>query len=315
MKSEFHSESHEAQTGFYLSRQPASDRWRKNMTDNVNCSKNECQSEIVSTVLPFQSIENIRDLGGIPAADGLLIRPGHLFRSAALCDASKHDIETLSLMGLRKVFDLRTELEAAAKPDHLAKGWMLFHEPVLHETTLSEAFGSEVRFAEQTVKNMDQTMKEAYVLMLSSPRGQKTWKTLFEQMLREDTPILFHCTEGKDRTGMAAALIEHALGVPEDLILKDYLDTNRIASSLIRKDEDLAGRLHLMKDGRLREDVIDFITARKDYYEAADHWIRMNYGSWIGYLKKELGLSEDDLSALRSMWLLPGSSQSLKQSN
>ena len=218
-------------------------------------------------------------------------------------------------MGLKKVFDLRTEWEAAAKPDHLAKGWTLFHEPVLHETTLSEAFGSEVRFAEQTMKNMDQTMKEAYVLMLSSPRGQKTWKTLFEQMLLEDAPILFHCTEGKDRTGMAAALIEHALGVPEDLILKDYLDTNRIASSLIRKDEGLANRLHLMKECRLREDVIDFITARKDYYDAADHWIRMNCGSWMGYLKKELGLSEKDISRLRLMWLLPEGTQSLKQSN
>lgn len=70
-----------------------------------------------------------------------------------------------------------------------------------------------------------------------------------------------------------------------------------------------------MKECRLREDVIDFITARKDYYDAADHWIRMNCGSWMGYLKKELGLSEKDISRLRLMWLLPEGTQSLKQSN
>lgn len=258
---------------------------------------------MTTTLLPFSTIDNLRDLGGLYTPEGKMIKPGRLFRSANLHHASQHDLDTLNLMGLKKVFDLRTEWEVAAEPDHLHAGWKLFHEPLLHETTLASQFGSELNFVKSTVEDMNETMKDAYILMFSSERGKESWKVLFKELLKDHSPVLWHCTEGKDRTGMTAALIEHALGIEEELILKDYLETNTAARRLIQKDEDEAAHIPGFGNGVLKEDVKDFVTASPAYYQAADSWIKSGYGSWKGYLKQEVGLSDADFERLETLWL------------
>lgn len=289
----------------------------KNTTTNnmeLNDSKEESTSlhqmlntspqENVSILLPFKTIHNLRDLSGLTTANNKRIKNGKMFRSANLHHASTEELMILNRMGLKRIFDLRTEWESDAQPDRLFKSWKLFMEPVLHESILSSFYGGQISFAVHAIKDMNKAMQEASILMLSSERGKKTWKKLFEELLKDDTPILWHCTEGKDRTGMAAALIEHALSIDEDQILADYLQTNIDAAGLIKSDEQAADRIILFDRRLLEEDVDDFVTARKDYYEAANQWIKENYGSWKSYLKQEIGLSDSDFERLEKNWLI-----------
>jgi protein-tyrosine phosphatase len=115
---------------------------------------------------------------------------------------------------------------------------------------------------------------------------------LFAHLLAQDAPLVFHCTAGKDRTGLAAALILSALGVSQADILQDYLLTN----ALYRHD---AGQ-----GAPFSAQVMDVVwRVREDFLHAALQAIDADYGSMAQYLQNGLGLAEPDLERLRQMYL------------
>lgn len=175
------------------------------------------------------TIRNIRDLGGMRTADGRAIRPRRLIRSAHLGGASEEDLQFLrSEEGLAAVLDLRTNQERQEKPDH-AEGFDYFAIPVIDDLRAGithEQGAEEKEFPD---------MAFLYRLMVTRPETQAGFARALHQIFTWDYSrgaILWHCTEGKDRCGMTAALVLEALGVNRDAILRDYLETNR--TSLLR---------------------------------------------------------------------------------
>ena len=259
--------------------------------------------EKVDLPVPAKGIRNLRELAGIPTREGRVIRQGLLFRSADLHHASQEDLLMLNDLGLKRVADLRTQWEIDAAPDELEKDWRLFHLPVLHEETMSRSEHGQLQLLKLAAEDPFAMLKEAYRDMMISPSGTRAWKQFFALLLESDEPILWHCTQGKDRTGMAAALLLHALNVDEKLIEEEYLQTNLYVGSVIRSMPDLKIRTPLKQDLSALDAAISY--AWPQYYDSAAQSVLEDYGGWDSYLRDALGLEQKDLDLLRERYTEP----------
>ena len=162
-------------------------------------------------------IQNMRDLGGIRTADGRRIRPGMLVRSAHLAKAEEAD-----LRGISAVMDLRTPGESREAPDRTC-GREYIPLPIFDDVQagISHEHGAE----DWGIPDMA-VLYGRLVTECAEAFG-RALRTVMEHDFAGGA-ILWHCTEGKDRCGLTAALILEALGVDRETILADYLKTNEV---------------------------------------------------------------------------------------
>ena len=172
----------------------------------------------------LQGASNFRDLGGYAGHGGRPLRWRKLFRSAHLGGLTPADQALLAPLGLARAFDFRGEAERAEAPYRLPglTQHSLAIEPTLvqHMRALSAA-GQPV-----TAAVVAGLMQDLYRGLINDQAHR--FAELFEHLLQADAPVLIHCTAGKDRTGVAAALVLLALGVPRDHVLQDFLLTNQL---------------------------------------------------------------------------------------
>lgn len=158
--------------------------------------------------IPFANIANFRDLGGYAAGDSGMTKWGVFYRSARLTEATPQELQALCDMGIRMVLDLRMRQEAALRPD------AGMDDPVLGWKHLS-LMGDFEADAEKFERDPDSVppMSTLYRLMLEgNPQGFRTlMETLAEGVSRG--AVLFHCTAGKDRTGLTAMFLQAICGV------------------------------------------------------------------------------------------------------
>lgn len=259
--------------------------------------------EIVSVHLPFQGIQNCRDMAGIPNKNGKVIKPGLLYRSANLHRATDHDLYTLQDMGLKNIVDLRTTMEIDMEPDRILESWNIHFLPIVNEAAMAKTQGGQISTLEEALENMDQLLTNVYPELVMTDHAIAEWKQFFSMLLNEPGSYLWHCTQGKDRTGMAAILLLSALDVEDSLIEADYLQTNLYLAPDLAKDEEVAKALLGRHAGHADQDLSALQQARPAYYEAAKHAVDQKYGSWKGYLTKALGLTSADFDRLQSFYM------------
>ncbi|HXQ62480.1 MAG TPA: tyrosine-protein phosphatase [Acidimicrobiales bacterium] len=167
-----------------------------------------------SRTLVFDGCFNFRDLGGYPTADGRRTRWRRLFRADGLSRLTENDLATLATLGVVTVIDLRTDLEADTQgrfpPDRAGVSY--------HHLPLTDTLPGEEESADW---DRAAFVSERYLAMLSE--GTATVSDaigLLADPARR--PAVFHCSVGKDRTGVLAALVLGFLGVPDDVIVDDY---------------------------------------------------------------------------------------------
>ncbi|HEX3460875.1 MAG TPA: tyrosine-protein phosphatase [Acidimicrobiales bacterium] len=182
-------------------------------------------------LLPLTGAFNFRDLGGYPADGGQVTKPGQLFRSDGLHRLTDADVGLLRSIGLRTIIDLRTPGEV----EHTGRGLLgneaiAYHHLAVVQRSQGEAVGAPAPagddLAERYLWYLD-TGREALVTALGLVAS------------KSNHPLVFHCTAGKDRTGVLAALVLDILGVERETIVADYVIT--------------ADRLELIVD-RIRND-------------------------------------------------------------
>lgn len=166
--------------------------------------------------IPLEKSFNFRDMGGIPTKEGKAIRWQTLFRSDGLSLLTEKDQETLSKLGIRTVLDLRSASEHEMLPDKLPEGIEEIHCPMQEEDfnlhNLDE--GAAAAFK----KSLTQTYS---AMVLKTPKLLcHTLSVLTESL--EKGGVLFHCTAGKDRTGVLGASILHLLHCADEEIIADY---------------------------------------------------------------------------------------------
>jgi protein-tyrosine phosphatase len=240
----------------------------------------------------LEGASNARDLGGWPAADGRSVRFGEVFRSASLAGLTEPDASTLGGIGLKSVVDLRSERERQRTPSRLdaLPGVSVHFLPI--DPSLGRPLHDIAALADASGQDIMALMRRAYVAYVLD--WAHCYAALFELLLQTGRrPLLFHCTAGKDRTGIGAALVLAALGVPPDAIRADYLATNLLWQG--------AGEI-----AKLLPPVVADVLLRvhDELLDTAFATIRGTYGSLDAYLEERLGLDATRRGRLRDALLI-----------
>jgi len=247
-------------------------------------------------LLPLDRAFNLRDLGGYETADGRRVKTGVLYRSGSMSRLTEADALHLAGLGIATVCDLRRPNERAAEPTR----WC---EPAgVHYWSRDYAESSGV--LNEVFRSTEPSRDAMHAAMVKLYRDlpadhAPSYRVIFERLLGGHVPLLFNCAAGKDRTGVGAALILHALGVPRETIVEDYLLTNLHAdfSQLMEGHQSLSARL----TQRAPEIVAPLFAADADYLAAAFEAMEQDFGGVDGYLAEALDVDADARNRLRAL--------------
>lgn len=252
--------------------------------------------------LPLDGSKNFRDLGGYETVDGHHVKWGLVFRSDAPAKLTDKDYETVLKLGIRTVCDFRTSFEREREPTHWPgdqPDFMLLDMGAGQQKNVdpARAFLKPLLDArakpEQAAEMMRQMMKKTPI-----QEGAQIGKMLSRLVDTRD-PLLFHCTAGKDRTGLASAFLLKTLGVKEEQIYQDYLLVNMLMPPE-RYAAVTAQRLEAMTGQKLDpQPFMVLMGTRREWLEAAFASINDKYGSFDRYRREVLGLSDADVLKMK----------------
>ncbi|MBB5648983.1 tyrosine-protein phosphatase [Pedobacter cryoconitis] len=241
-------------------------------------------------LVPVQGAVNFRDLGGYQTNDGTHVKWGKVYRSAGISKLTDADLKLLAQKHIKSVVDFRSDEEVAKAKDRLPAG-----ASYLQLAAGSEGLGNMMAILPKLTSG-DSLMISFYS---QTAHLKDKYKPFFQELLKmpDTDALLFHCTAGKDRTGIGAALFLHALGVSDEIVLQDYLATNEY-----RKAEN-EKMVKMMTQFGIKEQVArDMAGVKPEYLIATVKAIMQQYGSVDQFMTEELGLKADDIALLKKKY-------------
>ncbi len=250
-----------------------------------------------SRIVSLSGVHNFRDYGGYGVKGGGAVRRGILYRSGQHCDASDADLETIAALDLRYIIDMRGNGERRAYPCRRQPdfaGEIVFHDG---ETA---ALAPHIEAAQNA---LDEAAAHARMEALYANLPFRTpliavLRQYFAALAKGAGPSLVHCLAGKDRTGMAVALLHHALDVHPDDAMEDFLLTNtagNIDARVAAGAETIRAKWGPIADSTIR--ILMGVDAR--YLAAMRKSVEREHGSLDQFLHDVLGVDETRRDALR----------------
>jgi protein-tyrosine phosphatase len=252
--------------------------------------------------------KNIRDIAYLKGYQTQPIRSGFLIRGGQLNDASKKEMATLSTYHFDFVFDFRDVDEEASHPDKRFEGTQYCFLPPLsldmpkgasHKSSNEDNFLS---LLSSGINGRDY-MEKFYRRLVTEESARKAYAKFFETITsKPNARIYWHCSQGKDRAGLAAFLLEYALGVSLNDCISDYLLSNK---SMKRRIRTLGTFVYLrLPFGKKKQGyrlISDLFSVRKEYLDQAIQAIDKDYGGLDHFLNDELKV---DIKKLRATYLV-----------
>jgi len=245
--------------------------------------------------------KNIRDLGGLVGHNGMKVKTGRLFRGGFLDCIAPEDEPILKSFHLTDVIDFRSEDEFKARPDYRLEGVKYHNYPPMEDHIKRKhnkyTDGNLLWFVEKR-RTGYQHMCKAYEDLILSDAGKKAFTNFFKLLLSKDDGVFyFHCAQGKDRAGMAAYMLEIALGVSEEVAKEDYLLSNK---AMVIRIEELLKQEKNKKyySKRYHDSLIDVFSAKLEYLQFALRAAEKISGSMLNYIIEILGVDIDKLRAI-----------------
>lgn len=248
-----------------------------------------------------KSLPNFRDLGGLPCEDGRVIVPGKLYRTPKLWTkglkkTERAETETfLDSLHIDTVLDFRSEPEYREKPDYVPKGAQHFNVPFFAKGEVDRIIVTRRSVARmlalrgERIGLLKEEKLESYRIMPYSNR-QIALRALFDAMDRGDT-IAFHCTEGKDRTGFAAYVLERCLGRSEADAREQYLASNDSMDDATDRQAKVLGALHFPQ---ALIDALHYVEhCHDELLDLSLDAVLEQYASLDDYLLQVYGVTED----------------------
>lgn len=256
----------------------------------------------------IKSLKYFRDLGGVQTPDGLKVKSGLLFRSCELSKLKEEDYLLLKhKYNVGIDIDLRAPEESKRKPDAIKSEMKYFSIPLANDNE-NPAVTRENRIEILKIRMKDEGgmnghMMKLYRMMVTSDRGITGFRKVFEILLenKNEKSVIFHCTQGKDRTGLTGALILCALGVDKEAIIDDYLKFNQ-GAKIVNFFINIGVSVALLSVKKAHALNIA-LSARRNFIEAAFDEIDKQYGDINNYLTKAIGLTKKDIALLRKLYL------------
>jgi protein-tyrosine phosphatase len=255
-----------------------------------------------TTEIRLEGAANFRDIGGVPGADGRLVKRGQIFRSGELSHLTEADLEILRQLGIGFVADLRSSKECGLHlsrwPDGLNTERLLADIPM--DIRLDGRPIMELLLADRSPSGTARTVGMSFPVIadLCGP----ALKEIAERLVDTDGPILFHCTNGRDRTGVISAMLLYILGAPREVIVADFMLTNeridveRVVANTLETFRKVLG----MEMGRESVEMVTLV--RAEYIDAMFNGFETRYGSPEAYLA-HFGIDEALRDRLREQLL------------
>lgn len=258
--------------------------------------------------------KNARDLGGIEIG-GKRFKHGRIIRSGMLARISDRDVEYLQSIDLRMVVDFRTKAERCQKPDRIVPGadyvnCMLLRDQTEGVTrdkpeTLEEEAQRTVAMARRLMAHDPDgrvQMRSLYPILVTDENAVNNYRYFFELLLaHEEGALLYHCTMGKDRVGIATALLLSALGAERETIMHDYLITAQRCADGTRA---LIERCRsITEDAAELEFIYHLDTVEESFLDAMFETLDTLYGGTEAFLTNQMGLDEAKREKLKRLYL------------
>ena len=261
-------------------------------------------------------VNNSRELGGYPVG-GRIVKKGVLIRTAELIGATPEaKIKLSETYHVKYIVDFRMKSEVVKTPDPIIEGADNHNYPVVEIEDYFAMLGNSDIPKDILSQPMDKSQliemayergligPQMYSMYLFGDRGKKAYKDFFSLLIEVDpeaNAVLWHCTDGKDRAGLAAALLLAALGADMKTILDDYMLTN------VYNEQKIDAIKSKYSDcTQEKQDAMIFAGGGviDSYLMNAFSSINKEFGSVEGYLTDGLGLSDSDLIELREKFTI-----------
>ena len=276
----------------------------------VGCSNNNAENDmkiIHKDNITYQSEDhrkilldgtsNTRELGGYKTEDGRSLKWGVLYRSDKLSELTDADQEYLLQLGIKRVIDFRSSEEKQNEPDQLPSTLKYIEMPIEADGAIRPKVEAILKgdLNEDVGAILVETNKE----FISDFSG--VYKGFIESLIENQEPTLFHCTAGKDRAGFAAALVLLAVGVPEKIVIEDYMKTNKYTEETI---QDYINKINLYSLGSVDAEILrPLLGVEERFIRAALDEIKQKYGSVENFIRDELKIRDESIVELKNFLL------------
>lgn len=234
----------------------------------------------VNRPLSLQGAFNVRDLGGYPLQDGGVTRRGVFYRADGTHALTAEDVKTLRGLGVTLAVDLRLPVEVERQPSRLAGCTGIRYENVAMFDGIQSAF---------LQNGVPASLSSLYESLLEHSRKQ--YARVFRLFLENEGASLFHCTAGKDRTGVVAMLLLRLAGVDEGLVAADYAASEQHLRPLFEQQREQVRRMGI--------DAPDYIfQSPAEEMKKVLAYLQQVYGGAEEYLRC-CGLSAGETTALK----------------
>jgi protein tyrosine/serine phosphatase len=256
------------------------------------------EADAIGPFLPTEGIHNLRDYGGYAVAGGGRVRRGLLFRSGQHMEASEADLDLIHALDIRTIIDLRGTSEREGfpcrrHPEFAAQ--VIAHDGETSNSPPHEGGGGQI---EMTPQKARERMLAVYTRMPVNPAMIAMFSRFFAALDERDGGSLVHCFAGKDRTGIAASLLLHVLGVHRDDQIAEFLRTNDAPTREILERQSLPRMLAHYGDIDPQA-LHNLMGVQPEYIDTYFAEVTRDYGSVDAYLAARLGVDEARKARLR----------------
>lgn len=263
--------------------------------------------------LKMNSVKNIRDAGNYSTISGKTIKKNKIIRSGDLSQLTAEDAEQLLKLGINTIIDLRSSEEINVAKDRNIEAFRYFNFP-LPKLETKDSAERLLDFLKSSISETEKVwyatefmryanMKQLYHDVLTSDNSAEQFRNVFDILLDIETKsVLIHCSNGKDRTGIAVMLIQFALGMRKEDILNDYyasaLPYYMITESAVLLLEQNGSSSEFLEKAR------ELLGIGANMIEDLSLWWKENqFGTPEEYLRKKLLISTEQMELLRGIYL------------
>lgn len=252
----------------------------------------------MKNLIPFQNIKNFRDLGGYKNRFGKTIKNGIFYRSGHLNTISEEEKLKLKELGIKTIFDYRSDKEFELRPTPTLDGIALNRICAINIEG-NTGFGSLDDMLQKAMRN-ELSFDLIINLYKHLPFNNPSYEKLVELIKNKDNlSILQHCAAGKDRTGIGSAIILMLLGCDRETIIEDYLFSNEALKDDI--ENILKPIIPKVTEDQLKV-IQGMIGVELQFIEASLNQIEEKYSDYDKYLIEEFDLTMEDIEDIRSKY-------------
>jgi protein-tyrosine phosphatase len=245
-------------------------------------------------------ILNFRELSKKTNIRGQKLRSNTIFRSSNPLTEYKADLDEIKKKEINYIYDFRSSLEIEKDGQQKVDNAETIHINILPTAGMSN------EDLETYLQNAERFMNVMYKDMLSE---SKEYSSFIRNILDQETPaFLFHCTAGKDRTGIAGVILMHILEFNSDDIIEEYLKIDPelidyLSIKFMPEPSVISAVVPEMELSELKDKIFGFVTVKKEYLLSFYKGIEKRYGDMDSYISNFLQISPDDIEELRRRYL------------